>query len=293
MTNFKVKKPVVSIYMPVFNAQNYLTDSIESVLNQTYGNLEFIIIDDGSSDNSWKIIRSYARKDNRIRAYKNKINLGVSLNSNIAISLSRGQFLARMDADDISFPDRLEKQLQYLKKNPDVVAVGGQCITIDSDNLIIGHKKFPTNPDQLTSMLFWAVPIQQPSMMVNRKKLPKNFTLYDKAKTSAEETTLMFRMLKYGKLSNLSDYLLYYRQLPGSLSHLNPKLTYYLTLQSRLNAVSEGYNPTMFAILINILQFIAINLLPAKAINATWNWLRGISHSNREFTVGTLATTKV
>lgn len=279
--------------MPAFNAQKYLTDSIESILRQSYVNFEFIIIDDGSSDNSWKIIRSYARKDNRIRAFRNKINLGVSPTSNIAISQARGQYLARIDADDISFPDRIKKQVNYLRRHSEIVAVGSQCITIDNDNLIIGHKKFPTNPDQLTSMLFWAVPIQQPTMMVNRKKLPKNFTWYDQTKTSAEETTLMFRMLKYGKLSNLPDYLLYYRQLPESLSHLNPKLTYYLTLQSRLNAVSEGYRPTFFAVFVNILQFLAINVLPSAAVNATWNRLRGISNNNSHFTVGTLATTKV
>jgi glycosyltransferase involved in cell wall biosynthesis len=293
MTNYKIKKPVVTVYMPVFNSEKYLADSIESILTQTYSHFEFIMIDDGSTDSSWKIIRSYARKDSRIRAYKNKINLGVSLNSNIAISLARGQYIARIDADDIAFPDRLRKQLSYLKNHPDTVAVGGQCITIDNDNLIIGHKKFPTNPEKLASMLFWAVPIQQPSMMVNRKKLPKNFTWYEKNKTSAEETTLMFNLLKYGNLANLPDYLLYYRQLPTSLSHQNPRLTYYLTLQSRLNALSDGYSPTFPAIIINLIQFCAINLLPASTINWLWNSLRGINGRSNEFTVGTLATTKV
>lgn len=293
MTNYKIKKPVVTVYMPVFNSEKYLADSIESILNQTYSHFEFIMIDDGSTDSSWKIIRYYARKDSRIRAYKNKINLGVSLNSNIAISLARGQYIARIDADDIAFPDRLRKQLNYLKNHPDTVAVGGQCITIDNDNLIIGHKKFPTNPEKLASMLFWAVPIQQPSMMVNRKKLPKNFVWYEKNKTSAEETTLMFNMLKFGKLANLPDYLLYYRQLSTSLSHQNPKLTYYLTLQSRINALSDGYKPSISAVIINLIQFCAVNLLPAYAITWLWNSIRGINSQTNEFTVGTLATTKV
>jgi len=97
--------------MPVFNAAPYLSESIESILNQTLTNFEFIIIDDASTDSSWKIIKSYARRDSRIRIYRNRLNLGVSTTSNIAISFARCKYLARMDADDISTPDRLENNI--------------------------------------------------------------------------------------------------------------------------------------------------------------------------------------
>ena len=88
MTNFKIKKPLLTIYMPVFNAAPYLAQSIESILNQSLKNFEFIIIDDASTDDSWKIIKSYARRDSRLRIYRNRLNLGVSITSNIAISLA-------------------------------------------------------------------------------------------------------------------------------------------------------------------------------------------------------------
>lgn len=109
----KIKKPLITVYMPVFNAAAFLDQSISSIISQTFSDFEFIIVDDCSTDNSWKIIKSYAKKDKRIIAIKNKINLGVSLTSNIAISQSSGKFLARMDADDISFTDRLQKQLDF------------------------------------------------------------------------------------------------------------------------------------------------------------------------------------
>lgn len=280
MTNYKIKKPAVTIYMPVFNAQDYLSQAIESILSQSYTNFEFIIVDDASTDASWKIIKSYARRDKRIRAFKNTLNLGVSLTSNIAISHSRGKFLARLDADDIAMPDRIKKQVQFLTQKKQVVAVGGQCVLIDKNNKTVGYKTFPTNPKTLSNMIFWAVPIQQPSMMINLQKLPKDFAWYDRSKSSAEEINLMFRMLQYGQLSNLSDYLIYYRQLPNSLSHRNPKLTYYLTLQSRIIAIENGYQPSLIGIIVNLAQFITVSILPTKFIYSLWNFVRGINQLN-------------
>lgn len=273
----KRKTPLVTIYMPVYNAERYLSQSIESILNQSFSNFKFIIIDDASTDNSWKIIKSYAKKDSRIISLKNHINLGVSLTSNIAISKVKTKFLARMDADDISFPDRLEKQLKYLKKNPKTIALGGQCLVIDKNSQIIGNKKFPTKAKQLTKMIFWAIPIQQPSMIINLSKLPKDFIWYSPSKSSAEEVDLMFRLMLYGQITNLADNLLFYRHLNNSLSHKNPKHTFKLTLKSRLTALNLGFKPTFTAIILNVCQIIIINILPNYLINQIWSLLRGIN----------------
>lgn len=285
MTNFKFKKPLISVYMPVWNAATYLPAAIESILSQTFTRFEFIIIDDASDDDSWKIIKKYARLDKRIRAYKNKINLGVSLTSNIAIAHARCQYLARMDADDISVSNRLEKQIQFLRKNQSVIAVGSQCTCIDKDNKIIGYKNFPTDSSKLSKMIFWAVPMQQPSMMINTKKLPKKFVWYDKNQSSAEDINLMFQLLKFGQLSNLPDYGLYYRQLPQSLSHRNPKKTFALTLQSRLLALKNGYRPTFLAVLINLAQIFAISILPSNTIYHLWYLVRGVTQPKSNFPV--------
>ena len=291
MTKYKVRKPVLTVYMPVFNAQDYVGQAIESILSQTYSNFEFIIIDDHSTDNSWRLIKKYARLDKRIRIYRNKVNMGVSLTSNIAISCARGKYLARMDADDISFPGRLEQQIQYFQNHKNVSAIGGQCICIDPDNRIVGYKKFPFDFTKIMSMIFWAIPLQQSSMMINRSLLPKNFIWFDQNKTSAEEIDLMFRLSTYGPMINLPDFLLYYRQLPDSLSHKNPKQTYFLTLKSRISALKNGFRPTTAAIIMNLVQFGAVLVLPAPVILMAWNTIRGINNAHKEYPLGSLATT--
>ena len=278
--------------MPVFNATKFLDQSISSILNQTFSDFEFIIVDDASTDKSWKIIKSYAKKDKRIIAIKNKINLGVSLTSNIAISQAQGKFLARMDADDISFADRLQKQLDFLQKNNSVVAVGGQCIVIDSQDNVIGNKNFPTQPNKLKDMIFWAIPMQQPSMMVNLSKLPKKFTWYQPNQSSAEEINLMFRFMKYGQITNLTDNILFYRHLDTSLSHKNPKATFKLTIKSRFNALKLGFRPSFKAITLNLMQLIVVGLIPNYLINEIWYRIRGIKKPTG-LTVGSFAQSQI
>lgn len=271
--------------MPVWNAATYLPAAIESILSQTFTRFEFIIIDDASTDDSWKIIKKYTRLDKRIRAYKNKINLGVSLTSNIAIAHARCQYLARMDADDISVSNRLEKQLAYLKKHKKTVLVGGQCTLVNEQNQVIGTKSFPTNPQKVKNMMFWAVPTQQGYMMVNRSLLPKKFNWYEPSKRSAEEVNLYFQLIKYGDITNLPDNLYFYRQVEGSLSRLNPKKTFALTLQSRLLALKNGYRPTFLSVLINLAQIFAISILPSNTIYHLWYLVRGVTQPKSNFPV--------
>jgi glycosyltransferase involved in cell wall biosynthesis len=287
-----IKKPLVTIYMPVFNTEEYLSQSIESILNQTFSNFEFIIVDDASTDNSWKIIKSYANKDKRIIPIKNRINLGVSLTSNIAISIAKGKFLARMDADDISLPHRLEQEINFLTANPSVIAVGGQCTIIDEFNRPLGKKNFPILPSDLKKMIFWAIPMQQPSMMVSLSRLPKNFTWYSQNKSSAEEVDLFFRFMSFGDIANLNDEVLLYRHLGNSLSHRNPKETFKLTLQSRFNALKNGFKPSFWAIIINLIQIIVISIFPSQIILSLWYFIRGVKKISSDF-VGIPTSIKV
>ena len=287
-----IKKPLVSIVMPVYNPGIHLIWAIESILNQTFVDFEFIIVDDASTDNSWKIIKSFAKKDNRIIPLKNKINLGVSLTSNIAISQARGKYIARMDSDDISAPDRIQKQVDFLKNNLKTVLVGGQCTIINENNQIIGEKKFPTTSKQINNMIFWAVPVQQGFMMINRSLLPKKFIWYSPSKFSAEEVDLYFNLLKFGQFANLGDNLYFYRQLSTSLSHQNPKKTFWITLKSRLRAINNGFYPSLIAILINILQIIIISVLPNHFIMSLWHYIRGIKKPTN-ITVGSFVNAQV
>jgi len=198
-----------------------------------------------------------------------------------------------MDADDISTSDRLEKQLKYLKSNPKTVIVGAQCAIINQDNQIIGFKNFPLSDTDINKMLFWAVPIQQGYMMINRSLLPKNFTWYSINKTSAEEVDLYFRLSQYGFFANLKDNLYFYRQLNNSLSRQNPKKTFYLTLQSRLIAIKNGYKPSFKAIIINLAEIIAISLLPSSLIYNLWYFIRGITNNQSKSRIGTFVSSQV
>lgn len=268
---------LITIVMPVYNAGSFLRQALESVLAQTYQNWKLICVDDGSTDNSFNLLQEYALIDQRIKVYKNEKNQGVSATTNFAISKCQGQYLARMDADDVMLPDRLEKQISYLRKNPQVVVLGGQCWLINKKDEIIGQKKFPCNHEQIYQMMYQAMPIQQPTMMINLKLLPSDFSWYEKNTNTAEEVDLLFKLFKHGQFANLSDYILNYRLHGKNLSLKNPKMTFRITYQTRKKAVKKyGYNPTLIAEIASLGQYLIVNLLPEKAIFPLFGLWRGL-----------------
>ena len=128
---------LLSVVMPVHNAAPYLDAAIGSVLNQTYRDFEFVILDDGSTDGSTEKLREWAAKDERIRLHRLESNSGPAESSNLVVRRARGELIARMDADDVSLPDRLEQQVELLKRRPEVGLVGTLCDVIDKDGRIV------------------------------------------------------------------------------------------------------------------------------------------------------------
>ena len=124
--------PLVTVLMAVYNGEKYLREAIESILDQTYTNFEFLIINDGSSDRTEEIILSY--NDKRIRYIKNEQNLKLIASLNKGLDLAKGEFIARMDADDISLPERLEKQINFLEKHPEIGLLGSWVRTLGLTN---------------------------------------------------------------------------------------------------------------------------------------------------------------
>ena len=122
-----IKNSKVSVIMAVYNGEKYLKPAIESILNQTVKNFEFIMIDDVSKEGSLEILKKFSKKDKRIKILRNKINIGLAKSLNRAIKLSKGEFIARMDVDDISLSERLEFQLKFLNENPDYAFCGCNC----------------------------------------------------------------------------------------------------------------------------------------------------------------------
>lgn len=240
-------KPLVSVIMTVRNARPFLREAIESILKQTYSHLELIIVDDGSTDGSIEIIRNLASGDKRIKSVFLDKNYGPSYASNVGIKMSKGVYIARMDADDIAYPARIEKQVNFFERNPNVILLGGQCQLINENGQIIGRKKFPLKHKEIYNSLFRMNPIQHPSCMINTHLIHRNIIVYHNHFVLAHDLELIFDLTRYGKLANLGGNILYYRQHPDSLSLKDPKETFRATIKIRRKAVKYyGYKPTLW-----------------------------------------------
>lgn len=259
--------PLISVVLPVYNASRYIEKAVRSIQKQTYRNIEIICVDDASTDHSYKIIRILSSNDKRIKAYRLKNHSGASVTANIAIQKAKGKFIARMDADDIMLRDRLKKQENFLIANPEIIAVGGQCNRIDEHGHILGLKSFPLDHASIKSLLFRAVPIQQPTLMINKTRLPSNFHWYRKALVIGEDYDLYYRLMQYGKLANLSSVVLDYREHKNNLTLSSQKRTFWYIWKSRLIALTRyGYVPDIFSVINVAIQTILVILLPDRLL---------------------------
>lgn len=210
-------RPLVSVIMPVFNSEKYLAEAIESILNQSLLDFEFLIFDDGSTDSSPEIIKQYADLDSRIIAHYAECNVGYVAHLNRGIELSRTEFIARMDSDDISFPHRLQLQKDFLERNPLTGVVGSSTIRIDEDNNELGVGKRPPSNSYLYWQSFFTNPLAHPSVMF-RKKAVEEQGGYQIAKMPAEDYDLWTRLLGRWQLANIEEPLLKYREHHHSIS---------------------------------------------------------------------------
>lgn len=157
--------PMISVVMPVYNGEKYLGVAIESILNQTYANFEFIIVNDGSQDGTEIIILSY--NDERIVYLKSETNLRIEGTLNKGMRHAVGKYIARMDADDISLPSRLEKQLLFMERNPNI-GVCGTWANIFGDNIESHTWKCPTQSENIKIEMMFACPFVHPSVFIKR-----------------------------------------------------------------------------------------------------------------------------
>jgi glycosyltransferase involved in cell wall biosynthesis len=198
--------PLVSVIMPVYNAGQYLAEAIESILNQTFTDFEFLIFNDGSKDNSLEIIKSY--NDSRIVLAYNGENKGYVSHLNEGIRMARGKYIARMDADDISLPQRLEKQVTFLEQNPDYVMCGSR---VDTFGLTQGTVALPLSNEEIKLKMLYITPFAHPSVMLRKSILQDNHLFYDDNVMPAEDLDLWIRLAPFGKMYNIKESLLLYR----------------------------------------------------------------------------------
>lgn len=222
-----MKKPKVTVLMSVYNGEKYLREAIDSILNQTFGDFEFLIIDNGSMDGTAAILRDY--RDDRIKpiSNKNKLSLAESLNKGLA--LARGQYTARMDADDISLPERLEKQAKFLDANPAICVVGSWWKNIDKNNKVIGLMRVPARDYECAFMMFakGENPVGHPCVMYRTAKI-KESGGYDPEYKNAEDVELWFRLNVRGfQIANIPETMILYRLHGGQMSAASRAAAYH------------------------------------------------------------------
>jgi glycosyltransferase involved in cell wall biosynthesis len=196
----------VTVAIPFYNAEKYIYDAILSVLNQTNKDWKLILIDDGSTDNSLQIAQSF--DDYRISVIHDGMNKGLVSRLNQSIELADGDYYVRMDADDIMHFERLEKQVLYLQKNPEIDIVGSSYYAIDSDNSILGFRKTNFNPKSINDILKNGC-FAHPSVMGKLNWFKKN--KYDEAWERMEDLELWIRTFPKSQFRNLEEPLLFYR----------------------------------------------------------------------------------
>lgn len=197
-------EPKITVGIPNFNGAKYIQSAIDSVLRQTYTDFELIISDDGSTDKSVEIIRKYENHPN-VRILISEENRGLSYRLNEQVRLARGQYFCRMDSDDIMFPDRLNKQYEFLRINPEVDIVGSAAVVIDENNKVLGTRSLLPNGEKSRKCNSFI----HPTVMGKTSFFRDN--TYSEKFSGAEDSELWFRCMPFADFRTLNEPLLFYR----------------------------------------------------------------------------------
>ena len=199
--------PVISIVMSVYNGEKYLPDTVSSIFSQTITVFEFIIINDGSTDRSREILESY--DDDRIVLLQQK-HTGLTKSLNQGLSLARGEYIARIDADDLAKPERLEMQLHYLRNNPKVILLGSNCYNINEDGSLLSITDLPVDEVQIKWNLLFHNCLRHRTVMFRRKEVD-SLGGYNTTIPYAQDYDLWLRIAGKYSVANLKEPLVYLR----------------------------------------------------------------------------------
>jgi len=212
-----MNKPLVSVVMATYNTPTeWLREAIDSILIQTYSNLEFIIIEDCSTNNSHDVLKQYS--DPRIKIIRNKSNLGLTKSLNIGLDIAKGKYIARMDADDISFENRLEEQVKFMESNRDIIGCGSYRMSFGLDENIESWKLPSSLDEQKIQLFFYNCGLTHPTAMLNHELLIKHCISYDEKYKKAQDYRLWVECVKYAKLHVIPKVLLKYRKHANQVS---------------------------------------------------------------------------
>lgn len=235
-------KPKISVIMSVFNHEKYLQKSIDSILSQSYKNFEFIIINDGSNKNAKKILELNKLQDKRIKVINNKKRIGLTKSLNIAIKISKGEYIARQDSDDISYFKRFEEQLNFFKKYKKVIMCGTNGILIDNNDFFLKNiKNLENNYEKIKKKLIYENQFIHSSVMVKRNYLLE-VKGYDEKFKYAQDYDLWCRLSIKGFLTNINKILVKIRQHNESITKKNKKEQNYYSILASIRHYAEINN---------------------------------------------------
>jgi glycosyltransferase involved in cell wall biosynthesis len=208
-----MSQPLISVVIPTYNVEHFIEEAIYSIMSQTYRNLEIIIVDDASTDNTYQVIKELAEIDHRIKLFRNDRNKRIVETLNYGIEQATGSLIARMDGDDVSMPTKIESQYNFLVKNPEIDLVGVNVIVIDEQGLTIHNEKYPTDFESIKEASRFVSPVSHLWLTkasvydaVGKYRIP-----------SAEDLDFILRAIDQGfKLYNLPDYLYKVRMRQGN-----------------------------------------------------------------------------
>lgn len=254
----ETSNPLVSVVIPVHNGEKYIKESIDSCLDQTYKNIEIIVVDDKSEDRTLKILKGYGEKITVIPVEKQN---GLGNVINIGIRKSKGKYIARMDADDIMYPTRIEKQVQYLESNPNCVAVGGQIDIIDENSTVMGHREYSIDDRDIKKNRFLFQPFAHPAVTL-RKSTVEDIGLYPENMWKVEDVKFFLILSTKGEFHNIEDTVLKYRMTFKTESQSKMLDHFKKTNEIRNWAIKElNIKPTVREYVIWNIQKIGVRIL--------------------------------
>lgn len=215
-----ISKPLVSVVMPAYNAKENIQEAVNSILDQTYSNIELIVIDDGSTDETAKIISSF--NDHRVKYYRNSYNRGLVYTLNRGIKLSKGKYIARMDSDDISLRTRIYKQVEYLEEHKDCIVCGTYAQSFRTDSL--GNKikmsklTYEINDKEIKKSLVYDCCFAHPTVMIRSSVFIESNVYYDDKWKNGDDYKLWIDLMPYGMYHNIPEVLLQYRISSAQMS---------------------------------------------------------------------------
>ncbi|MBI2613449.1 MAG: glycosyltransferase family 2 protein [Candidatus Levybacteria bacterium] len=251
-------KPLVSILLPVHNCERFLADCLKSLVGQSYRQIEIIAIDDFSTDSSLKILKSFAKKypttgsgrGKKVRVYRNIKRYGIVITLNRLLRRAKGDYIAFMDAKDISSRQRIKKQVEFISGNPGVVAVGAQCRFINDKGRLIGKSFFPKENQFVYKSPLHGITMQFETLMVNKNLMPKDLLKFSDSTEPFIYSDLFIKLLPYGKFANLDEYLHYHRKNPKEYFYdLRNNIISFIKLWL-LSKSNYNYKPSLISLLI-------------------------------------------